>query len=94
MTGQCVVKSALEKGWKVRLFVRDESKIQDDVKDKVEISKGDVVNYESVEPAVKGMDAVVIVLGTRNDLKPTTMMSEGTKNIIEAMKKHNVQKVL
>ena len=94
MTGKCVVKSALEKGFKVRVFIRDEKTVPEEFKDKVELVKGDVLEYDTVEPAVQGMDAVVIVLGTRNDVKPTTMMSEGTKNIIEAMKKHNLKKVL
>lgn len=48
--------------------------------------KGDVVNDpESVERAVEGTDGVVVILGTRNSLAPTTDMSVGTKNILNAM---------
>lgn len=79
-------------GKHVRLLVRDESTVPADFKDKVEIIKGDVLNSEDVEKSIEGVDGVVIVLGTRNSLAATTMMSEGTKNIIEAMKKFNLKK--
>lgn len=54
---------------------------------------GDVTNYNDVEKALDGQDAVVVVLGTRNSLEPTTMMREGMKNIVEGMRKHGLKKV-
>ncbi|CRK94646.1 CLUMA_CG008146, isoform A [Clunio marinus] len=92
MTGSCAVKAALEKGKKVKLLVRDESTVPNEFKDKVEIVKGDVLNQSDVDKTVEGTDAVIIILGTRNSLAPTTMMSEGTKNIIESMKKFGLRK--
>lgn len=41
--------------------------------------------------AVTDVTAVVVVLGTNNCLDPTTAMSEGTKNILTAMKEHKVE---
>uniref|UniRef100_A0A2K6CTX9 Biliverdin reductase B n=1 Tax=Macaca nemestrina TaxID=9545 RepID=A0A2K6CTX9_MACNE len=35
-----------------------------------------------------------VLLGTRNDLSPTTVMSEGARNIVAAMKAHGVDKVV
>ncbi|KOC64684.1 Flavin reductase (NADPH) [Habropoda laboriosa] len=92
-TGLCAVNSAVNKGLNVRLFVRDESKVPINVKDKVEIVVGDVTNAEQVSNAVSNRDAVVVVLGTRNNLSPTTILSQGMKNIIDAMKAHNVDLV-
>lgn len=92
MTGTCVVNSALEKGKQVKLLVRDESTVPAEFKDKVEIIKGDVLNTDDVEKTVQGADAVIIILGTRNSVEPTTMMSEGTKNIMEAMKNNGLRK--
>ncbi|EFN80129.1 Flavin reductase [Harpegnathos saltator] len=43
--------------------------------------------------AIAGTDAVVVALGTRNDLSPTTVLSCGLKNIISAMKAYNVELV-
>lgn len=79
-------------GKQVKILVRDESTIPAEFKDKVEIVKGDVLNPEDVERTVQGTDAVIIVLGTRNSTAPTTMMSDGTKNIIQAMKNNGLQK--
>ena len=92
MTGTCVVNSALEKGKQVKILVRDESTVPLEFKDKVEIVKGDVLNPDDVQKTVDGTDAVIIVLGTRNQTGPTTMMSQGTKNIIQAMKNNGLRK--
>lgn len=93
MTGSCVVNSALEKGKQVKILVRNESTIPEEFKDKVEIVTGDVLNPDDVEKTVRGTDGVIIVLGTRNKTEPTTMMSEGTKNIIQAMKKNGLSNI-
>lgn len=57
------------------------------------ILKGDVTNQSDVEKAVAGQDAIIIVLGTRTDFGPSTVMSEGTQNIVNAMEKFNVKRV-
>lgn len=93
MTGQCAVKYALEKGLKVRLMVRNEITVPEEFKTKVEIVQGDVVNPNDVENAIKGQDLVCVVLGTRNDLKPTRVLSNGMENIIKAMKNQSLLKV-
>lgn len=49
------------------MLVRDESKIPTEYKDKVEVIKGDVLNQSDVDKCVEGTDAVVILLGTRNE---------------------------
>ncbi|XP_020297203.1 flavin reductase (NADPH) [Pseudomyrmex gracilis] len=90
-TGLCTLRSAVEDGLEVRAFVRDETKVPEDLKNKIESIIGDVTNAEQVASAVADRDAVVVVLGTRNDLNPTTVLSQGLKNIIDAMKTHNVE---
>lgn len=75
----------------MRAFVRDPDKLPDHLRNSVEVVKGDVLNYTDVLKAVKNVTGVVVVLGTRNDLKPTTDLSEGLKNIIKAMKELNVE---
>lgn len=71
--------------------MRDPSKLPDHLRNSVEVVKGDVLNYSDVLSAVTNTTAVVVVLGTRNDLSPTTALSEGTKNIIQAMKEQKVE---
>lgn len=80
--------------YKVRLLVRDNKTIPDSIpRDKVEIVNGDVLNPKDVEKALTGQDAVVVVLGTRNCLEPTTMMTQGMKNITQAMRTIGLKKV-
>ncbi|KOB71224.1 Flavin reductase [Operophtera brumata] len=93
MTGLCAVEAAVNKGLSVRAFVRDPAKVPAHLKDKLEIFQGNVLEPDSVHDAVEGTDGVVIVLGTRNALEPTSDMSEGTKNILEAMRAKNVKNV-
>ncbi|XP_053213001.1 flavin reductase (NADPH)-like [Panonychus citri] len=91
-TGLATVAKAIEKGLEVTAFVRDPSKLSGDLKVSQVIS-GDVTNPSDVDKAIAGQDGVVIVLGTRNDLGPSTIMSDGTKNIIDSMKNHGVNRV-
>lgn len=44
-----------------------------------------------IEGNIKNLPAIVVVLGSLNDLKPTAVLIEGRKNIIEAMKELNVE---
>lgn len=48
--------------------MRDEAKIPEDLKNKIEFIVGDVTNADQVMKAVDGRDAVIVVLGTRKDL--------------------------
>ncbi|KAI8424749.1 hypothetical protein MSG28_006697 [Choristoneura fumiferana] len=90
-SGLCALEAAVKKGLEVRAFVRDPAKIPTHLKDKVEVFQGNVLEPDSVNDAVEGMDGVVITLGTRDNLEATSDMSEGTKNIIEAMRAKGVK---
>ncbi|XP_026332887.1 flavin reductase (NADPH) [Hyposmocoma kahamanoa] len=92
-TGLCATEAAVKKGLKVRAFLRDPNKLPTNLRDKVDIMKGDVLEPDSVQRALEGMDGVVICLGTGDSLAPTSDMSEGTKNIIDAMRQKNVNVV-
>uniref|UniRef100_A0A1B0CGM4 NAD(P)-binding domain-containing protein n=1 Tax=Lutzomyia longipalpis TaxID=7200 RepID=A0A1B0CGM4_LUTLO len=93
MTGQCVVDHALRKGLKLRLLVRVMKTVPNTFRDKVEIILGDVTDYTKVQEVIQGTNGVVVVLGTRNDLEPTTVLSTGTENIVKAMKEASIQKL-
>nr|XP_023023249.1 flavin reductase (NADPH) [Leptinotarsa decemlineata] len=91
MTGICAVEAAVKKGLNVRAFLRDPAKLPDHLRNSVEVVKGNVLEYKDVLNAIKNVTAVVVVLGTNNDLKATTDLSEGMKNIVRAMKELNVE---
>lgn len=93
MTGQATVPLAVAAGYNVTVLVRDPSRLPEDHKAS-RVVVGDVLNKDDVKKTMEGQDAVIIILGTRNDLSPTTVMSEGTKNILEAMKARGIRKVV
>lgn len=76
----------------MRLLYRSEETAQQ-FKDRVELVKGDVTNPADVENTLTGTDGVVVTLGTRNKLDPTTVMSTGLTNIVEGMKKLNIRPI-
>ncbi|XP_011170547.1 flavin reductase (NADPH) [Solenopsis invicta] len=92
-TGLCSLRTTVEKGLEIRVFVRNKAKIPEDLRDKVEAVVGDVTNAKDVAKAVAGRDAVIVVLGTGNNLSSTTVLSQGMRNIVDAMKAHNVELV-
>lgn len=55
-------------GYRVTTFVRDPARLPEELSSQVTIKTGDVLDSKAVDEAVEGQDAVVILLGTRNDL--------------------------
>ena len=58
-----------------------------------EFIKGSVLNADEVEQAMSGTDAVVSELGVKIGSK-LPLLSEGNKNIISAMQKHKVKRLI
>ncbi|MBX2991270.1 MAG: SDR family oxidoreductase [Bacteroidetes bacterium] len=90
-TGRELVKQALAQGHKVTAFVRNPADLKI-THNNLTIAEGDVLDYVSVEKAVRGNDAVLSALGHKRWFVRTTILSEGTKNIITAMEKHGVKR--
>ncbi|XP_058490469.1 flavin reductase (NADPH) isoform X2 [Solea solea] len=93
MTGLATLPLAVSAGYNVTVLVRDPARLPADHK-ACRVVVGDVLNKEDVKKTMEGQDAAIIILGTRNNLSPTTMMSEGTKNIVEAMRARGIRKVV
>ncbi|KAM6395749.1 LOW QUALITY PROTEIN: flavin reductase (NADPH) [Rhynochetos jubatus] len=90
-TGRATLELALQDGYNVTVLVRDPARLPPNLRP-TRVG-GDVLDPTAVGEA-GGQDGVIIVLGTGNDLSPTTVMSEGTRNIVAAMKTHGVRKVV
>lgn len=92
-TGKNIVEQALTAGDEVNAFVRNPEKL--DIKnDKLTVIQGDVTNAQDVENAVADVDGVLVALGASPDMQADIVMEEGTKNIIDAMKKHDVKRIV
>ena len=92
-TGKELVNQALEKNYHVTAFVRNPSKLK--IKhERLKIVLGNVLNPESLNSAVKGMDAVLCALGHKKWFYPNSILSQGTKNILDAMERNNVSRFI
>lgn len=91
-TGREIVAQALDAGHEVTVLVRDPAKLS--VKhNKLYLVIGDVLNLEKVEEALAGSEAVCCSLGnTANN--PDFVVSDGTQNIIEVMKKQAIRRLV
>uniref|UniRef100_A0A4W4FQ26 NAD(P)-binding domain-containing protein n=1 Tax=Electrophorus electricus TaxID=8005 RepID=A0A4W4FQ26_ELEEL len=67
MTGLVTVPIASAAGYNVTVLVRDPARLPADHKAS-RVVVGDVLNKEDVKKTLEGQDAVIIILGTRNDL--------------------------
>ncbi|MEL4895368.1 NAD(P)-dependent oxidoreductase [Crocosphaera sp. Alani8] len=90
--GQQVVKQALEGGHEVTAFARNPLKLQ--IKHpKLQLFQGDVMDSARVEQALRGQDIVVCTLGSGKKLSGK-VRSQGTKNIIEGMKRCGMKRLI
>lgn len=91
-TGRHIVELALEEGHAVTAFVRDPQKVTWDATG-LQLIQGDVRNSEQVKRAVKGADAVISALGPA-DNSEERVVTRGTENIIQAMREHDVERLV
>jgi len=89
--GKQLVKDALAKNHQVTAFGRNMDKLNAFKNKNLTKQKGDVFNTIDVDESVKGMDAVIIVLGAGRNGR---VRAEGTLNIINAMKQNNVERLI
>jgi putative NADH-flavin reductase len=91
-TGQAVVTQALDQGYEVTAFARDPVRLRTEHRHLRAVT-GDVLDAASVEAAVPGHDAVLSVLG-HPSLREHNVLTEGTSNIVAAMEKAFVRRLV
>lgn len=90
--GSRVIEYALAEGHTVRALVRDPSKVE--ARAGLEVVAGDVLNPADVERTIAGADAVISGLGGAGVQDPGDAQSQGMRNIVAAMQKLGVRRVL
>ncbi|MFB2936707.1 NAD(P)-dependent oxidoreductase [Aerosakkonemataceae cyanobacterium BLCC-F154] len=90
--GRQVVEQALEQGHTVTAFARNPAKLDIQHRNLI-LFPGDVMDLSAVEQAVQGQDTVVCTLGSGQKLTGT-IRSEGTRQIIEAMKRSGIRRLI
>lgn len=98
-TGRATIDALVERGHRVTAFSRHAESVEHSSY-RVTPLNGDATKPEDVDRAVAGHDAVIITLGiTENPLRvrlfgtartPLDVRSVGTRNVITAMRKHGV----
>ncbi len=92
-TGRELVTQGLERGHEVTAFARRPSKVT--IRHpRLTVLQGDVLDYPSVEAAVRGQNAVLSALGHKRWILPSTILSAGTRNIIQAMESLEVRRLI
>lgn len=94
--GRLTVDKALKVGHEVTAFARSPEKL--DERENLHKAQGDVMDAASVEAAMEGQEAVVIVFGTPVNWFTLTSVPDlcttGTLNIMSAMKEHGVKRLV
>jgi putative NADH-flavin reductase len=92
-TGRELVRQALAQGHQVTAFVRNPPKLE--IKHvNLRVAKGDVLDYATVEAAMRSQDAVLSALGHKRFLYPNRIQSDGMRNILQAMKACDVPRLV
>ena len=85
-SGQQAALQALTAGHTVTALARDPARV-DIQHERLTVARGDVMDPDTLAPAMFGCDAVLSSLGVTSAYrKPTTLYSEGMRNVIQAMR--------
>ena len=102
-SGRATVEELLAAGHEVTAFARRPDALGG-TSEQLKVFQGDATNPADVERAVRGQDAVIVTLGIRENAvlvrlrgsagTPMDVRSAGTRNVISAMRKHGVRKLV
>ncbi|MGC4154899.1 MAG: SDR family oxidoreductase [Propionicimonas sp.] len=91
-TGRRALEKALAAGHEVRALVRDPAKLAL-THDNLTVITGDVLDADVVDQPVDGATAVLSLFGQVKG-SPATLQTDGTRNIVRAMKRHGVTRIV
>lgn len=92
-TGRLILDAASAAGLSVRALSREPARLNAERAD-VEACRGDVLDAGSLAAALSGVDAVVSALGTKLELWPVSVLSQGTGNLIAAMTQAGIARLI
>jgi len=90
-TGRQVVELGERRGHKMTAFVRSPDKAQFPAS--VDLVQGDAFDQEAVSAAIVGKDVVIVVLGPPS-VGFTKVGSEGTRNVVDAMQRAGIRRLI
>ncbi len=91
-TGHHLIRVALSRRHQVTAFVRDRSGLLVDYS-RLRVVEGDALDPKAVDRAMKGQEAVLCALAGSGNAADG-VLSRGTANIVEAMRRHRVRRLV
>jgi putative NADH-flavin reductase len=88
-----LTQGALEQGHDVTVLVRRPEAVTVS-HPKLRVLRGDVLLPETLPPAIQGQDAVISTIGLPYTRQPVRLYSEGTRNILAAMRHAGVERLV
>jgi putative NADH-flavin reductase len=88
-----LLEQALQTGHVVTALVRDPQKIPKQ-HDRLKLIQGDILDLEAVKRAMAGQEAVCVTIGIGVTWKLVTVFSQGTRNVLEAMRQQGVRRLV
>lgn len=93
MVGRLVVEQALERGHEVIAVARNPQGLSIQHQD-LRIETASILNLEAISPLLSGVDSVISCVGIGTSKEPTTLYSQGTRNLIAGMNEHDVSRLI
>lgn len=91
--GSHLLAQALARGHEVSVLVRDPRRLGSQGRG-ARVFAGDALDPAALDRAVQGQDAVIYALGTKRLFQPTTLFSDSTRILIQAMERHGVPRLV
>lgn len=91
--GRQLLEQALTSGHAVTALVRNPQRLAIQHQ-RLRVVKGDILDLDSVALAMAGQDAVCCTIGVKAPWIRVTVFSEGTRNLLQAMKKTGVRRLI
>jgi len=92
-TGRELLAQGVAQGHSVTAFVRNPARLGP-ADPKIRIHRGDVADRASVESVISGQNAVICATGTSSHLKPDSKLVIGMHNVICAMERYDVRRLI
>lgn len=90
--GRDIVAEALSAGQQTAALVRDPGRAA--LPSGVQVMQGDVLRAGSLAAAVRAADAVICALGTPSPRRPSTLLREGSQNLVAAMRQEGRRRLV
>lgn len=91
--GLQLLEQALEANHNVTALARHPQKLTRE-HERLHVIPGDILDPDSVQQALVGQEAICVTIGIGVTWKPVTVFSQGTKNVLDAMHRHGLRRLI